>query len=58
VRRSKRVVAAEDRVDDVEAGRVVAVVGVRGEERREVDEVDAERLQVVEVLDDAVEVAP
>src|SRR5690606_35659052 len=50
-------VAAEQRVDVIEGGGVVAVVGAGGEDRGEVDGVGAEALDVVEVADDAVEVA-
>ena len=46
----ERRVAAEDRVDVIEGVGVVPVAGARREHRGEVDEVDAERLEVVEVL--------
>ena len=52
-----RLVAAEQRVDLGEGGRVVAVVALAGEDRRRVDDVGADLLDVVEVLGDAVEVA-
>jgi len=52
-----RRVAAEQRIDLAEGGRVVAVVGVGREERRQVDRADAQRGDVVEVCDDAIEVA-
>ena len=50
-------IAAEQRVDREEARRVVAVIGCRREDRRQVEEVDAELDEVVELVDDAVEVA-
>ena len=53
----KRLVAAEQRVDAVERRRVVAMRAARGEERRQVDDVRAELLDVVEVLLDARQVA-
>ena len=49
-------VAAKHRVHPVKAGSVIAVVGPGGEERRQIENVDAQRLQVAEVLDDTVEV--
>jgi hypothetical protein len=49
-------VAAEQWVDLLEAGGVVAVVGFSREERRQVEGVDAERGKVVQALDDAVQV--
>ena len=52
----ERLVAAEHRVHLVEARGVIAVVGAGREERRQVDNADPEPLEVVEVLDDAVEV--
>ena len=51
-------VAAEQRVDLVEAGGVVAVIGLGREERGQVEGVDADVGQVVEALGDAVQVAP
>ena len=51
-------VAAEHRVDLLVVVGVVAVVRGRLEDRREVDGVDAEVDQVVELLDDADQVAP
>ena len=54
---AERRVAAEERVDLEVVVRVVAVVGGRLEDRRQVQRVDAERLDVVEVLDDPEEVA-
>ena len=50
-------VAAEHRVDLLVVVRVVAVVAGGLEDRREVDRVDAEVLQIVELLDHADEVA-
>ena len=55
---AERRVAAEHRVDPVVIVGVVAVVGGRLEDRREVDRVDAEVGQVVEVFQDAEQVAP
>ena len=49
-------VAAQQRVDLLEGGGVVAVVGLGREERRQVEGVDAQAGQVVEVLGDAVQV--
>ena len=47
--RDERLVAAEQRVDLVEGRRVVAVVGARREERRQVEDRDAEPLEVVQM---------
>src|SRR5262249_62062680 len=55
--RGERLVAAEHRVDAVEARRVVAVVRAGWEERRQIDDVRAERLDVVEMLLDPGQVA-
>jgi hypothetical protein len=55
--RAQRLVAAEQRVDAVEARGVVAVGRAGGEERRQVEHVRAESLDVVEVRLDAAEVA-
>jgi hypothetical protein len=55
--RGERLVAAEQRVDAVEGRRVVPVLAARREERRQVDHVRAERLDVVEMRLDAEEVA-
>src|SRR5207245_1734991 len=55
--RAKRLVAAEERVDELEARRVVAMSAARREERRQVDEVRAEPVDMVEVLLDTAEVA-
>src|SRR2546421_1947648 len=55
--RVQSVVAPEQRIDAVEAGRVIAVRAARGEERRQIDDVRAEALDVVEMVRDAVEVA-
>ena len=53
----ERLVAAEQRVDPVERVGVVAVRGSRREERRQVDDVRAQALDVVEVLLDAAQVS-
>ena len=46
------------RIDAVEVGDVVAVVAIRrGLERREPDDVDAERVQIVEALHQPLEIA-
>ena len=55
--RAERLVAAEQRVDPVEARRVVAVRAAGGEDRRQVERARAERLDVVEVLLDPAQVA-
>ena len=55
--RRERLVAAEERVDLLERGRVVAVVGLGREEGCQVDRVGTERLDPVEVLLDTGEVA-
>ena len=55
--RRQRIVAAQEGVDVVERGRVVAMRGLRREERRQVDEVDTQALEMVEVLLDPGEVA-
>ena len=52
-----RRVAAEQRVDLLEGRGVVAVVALAGEDRRRVDDADADVGEVVEVLGDPVEVA-
>gem|GEM_PF-5267922 len=52
----ERLVAAEQRVDDGERRRVVAVVGGAREDGREVEQRHPEVDEVVEVLDDPVEV--
>ena len=49
--------AAEEGVDLLEGRCVVPVVGSAREERRQVDDVDAQGLQVVQMLGDPVEVA-
>ena len=58
ISRRRAGVAAEHRVDLLVVVRVVAMVRRRLEDRREVDGVDAQVLQVIEVLDDADQVAP
>src|SRR5687768_3333455 len=55
--RPKRLVSAQQRVDAVEARRVVAVRAARGEDRRQVERVDAELLEVVEALLDPAQIA-
>ena len=50
-------VAAQELVDVLEGGRVVAMVGLGGEEGGEVDDVGAKRGDVVEAFGHAVEVA-
>ena len=50
-----RLVAAQERVDPVEGGGVVAVGGPGLEDRRQVEQGRAQQVEVVEVLDDAVE---
>ena len=55
--RAERLVAAEQRVDPVEGGRVVAVRAAGREERRQIDEVGAELCDVVESRLDPGEVA-
>src|SRR5690606_3318983 len=50
-------IAAEQGIDDVVVVRVIAVVGGRGEDGVEVDGVDAQRLEVIELLDDAEQIA-
>ena len=55
--RGERLVAAEHRVDAVEARRVVAVVRPGREDRSQVDDVRPQTLDVVEVLLDAGQVA-
>ncbi len=55
--RTQRLVPAQQRIDALEAGRVVAVRAPRREEWRHIDEVRAELLDVVEVLLDAAQVA-
>ena len=55
--RRERLVAPEQRIDAVEARRVVAVGGAGREDRCQVDDVRAERLDVVEVLLDPCQVA-
>src|SRR5688500_17661983 len=55
--RTKRLVSAQQRVDAVEARRVVAVRAARGEDRRQVERVDAELLDVVEALLDPAQIA-
>ena len=54
---AQRVVAAEQGVDLVVVVRVVAVVGRRGEDGIQIEGGNAQVVQVVEVVDDAVEVA-
>jgi hypothetical protein len=49
-------VTAQERVDRQVVVRVVAVVGRRGEDRVEVDRRDAQSLEVVQVVDHAVQV--
>ena len=51
-------VAAEQRVDRVEARRVVAVVGGSREDRGEVEQGDTELREVIESLYDAIKIAP
>src|ERR1700682_2229783 len=51
--RAKGVVAAQQRVDAIEARRVVPMRASRRKERRQVDDIRAERLDVPEVLLDA-----
>ena len=55
--RHERLVAAQQWVDVVERGRVVAMRRAGGEERGEVEDRDAEALEVVEMRLDAGEVA-
>ena len=49
-------IGAEIRVDVVVAGAIVFVVGRRIEDRIQVDGVDAEILQVIELVDDALDI--
>src|SRR5439155_3339779 len=55
--RLQRLVAAEQRVDPTEAGRVVAMRRARREDRRQVDDVGAEALDVIQSLLDPVQLA-
>ena len=55
--RAQRVVAAEQRVDGQVVDRVVAVVGGRGEDRREIERLDAQPRQIVQASGDAGQVA-
>ena len=53
--RAERLLVAEQRIDALVVGRVVAVVARRLEDRVEVERGDAERLEVAELLADALE---
>ena len=53
----QRLVAAEVRVDVLVIGHVILVVGLRAKDWRQVQRVDPQRLQVVQALDDAGQVA-
>ena len=55
--RRERLVAAEQRIDAIERARVVAMGRARREDRRQVDGVRTERLDVVEMLLDPGQVA-